>query len=186
MQGLAGQPQQAEAQGSGGKRKRRAGTPPGGRRGREAGHSPEPGETGSRLSSGSRAGTGSGGPPPKRSSNNKCEECGTSETPTWRRDGPTLLCNACGLRRKKNPNRGLLQQQQQAAAAARLHVTAPQPPPALPPPQQQQQQLFQPGHARGGWEQQVEQARKQLAEASQDPVLAPQHQAGGPPQLPPA
>ena len=25
------------------------------------------------------------------------------ETPTWRRWGPTLLCNACGLRRKKNP-----------------------------------------------------------------------------------
>ena len=33
----------------------------------------------------------------------QCEECGTTETPTWRRWGPTLLCNACGLRRKKNP-----------------------------------------------------------------------------------
>ena len=28
-----------------------------------------------------------------------CAQCGESNTPTWRRAGGQLLCNACGLRR---------------------------------------------------------------------------------------
>jgi membrane protease subunit (stomatin/prohibitin family) len=53
-----------------------------------------------------RGGPGAGAPaaPQRRSAANKhqvCSECGTDTTPTWRRNGPALLCNACGLRRRK-------------------------------------------------------------------------------------
>ena len=43
-------------------------------------------------------------PSQRRGAANKhqvCSECGTDTTPTWRRNGPALLCNACGLRRRK-------------------------------------------------------------------------------------
>lgn len=102
LQGLAGQ---GGEQPSPSKRKRRADSPPGERRSR--GRADESGENQSaRRSARDRDGAepaAFGGPASKRPSNNKCEECGTTETPTWRRWGPTLLCNACGLRRKKNP-----------------------------------------------------------------------------------
>lgn len=103
LQGLAGQGAVAEVQpGNAPKRKRRHESPAGGgRRGRDDAGEAEAGAA----------------PAPKRSANNKCEECGTTETPTWRRWGPTLLCNACGLRRKKSPRSAAARQQQPPAAA---------------------------------------------------------------------
>ncbi len=102
-QGLAGQGAAAEAQeGSAPKRKRRHESPAGAsRRGRDGNGEADAG----------------GAPAAKRSANNKCEECGTTETPTWRRWGPTLLCNACGLRRKKSPRSAAARQLPPAAAA---------------------------------------------------------------------
>ncbi|CAL8468110.1 g7649 [Coccomyxa elongata] len=97
--GLVGKGAAAEAQTAAPKRKRHSDRPASGRRdGGEA----DP-----------------GAPQPKRAaSNNKCEECGTTETPTWRRWGPTLLCNACGLRRKKSPKSAVARATQPPAAAA--------------------------------------------------------------------
>ena len=128
VQGLAGHGAAPEAQVVAPKRKRRSEAPAGGRRdGGEA----DP-----------------GAPQPKRAANNKCEECGTTETPTWRRWGPTLLCNACGLRRKKSPKSSAAArapQPQPAAAAAAFQglawVPGPEPGSALSnaaPPQHQQ------------------------------------------------
>ena len=31
----------------------------------------------------------------------RCNNCGVTSTPAWRRFGTTLLCNACGLRRSR-------------------------------------------------------------------------------------
>jgi hypothetical protein len=170
-QGLASQPQEAPA---GGKRKRRAdsrtSTPPGYRGGgREPAYSPEPGD-GSRVSPASRrareALDAGGAPAPKRSANNKCEECGTTETPTWRRDGPVLLCNACGLRRKKNPQR---LQQQQAAAAVRAAAAAAAE-------QQhkhvQQHQLHMHAGPPQPWEQP---GARHMSDASQEPSMSHHH-----------
>jgi GATA zinc finger len=35
-----------------------------------------------------------------------CAQCGETNTPTWRRAGGQLLCNACGLRRYRAMARG--------------------------------------------------------------------------------
>lgn len=121
VQGLAGKGAAPEAQTAAPKRKRRSDAPTSGRR--DGGEGLDP-----------------GAPQPKRAaSNNKCEECGTTETPTWRRWGPTLLCNACGLRRKKSPKSAgarAVQPPAAAAAAAAFQgaawVAGPEPGSALP------------------------------------------------------
>lgn len=45
-----------------------------------------------------------------------CAECGTTNTPTWRRSGRRLMCNACGLRRSRSMRSA--RQNANAAAAA--------------------------------------------------------------------
>lgn len=44
-----------------------------------------------------------------------CAACGETQTPTWRRAGGQLLCNACGLRRYRQ----MAKSDKKAAASAR-------------------------------------------------------------------